>query len=87
MIGKEQARELADQFLKSPQRHWEMPMTLMDGEPHLREGVLYFACQSVDYIRTGDWRDMAVGSGPVVVHLETGECRIIGSLEAARLEL
>ncbi|CAM5250903.1 hypothetical protein GCM10010329_07800 [Streptomyces spiroverticillatus] len=86
-MDKESARERAARFLEAGNRTAEMPLALTDGEPQVRGSVLYFDCQSTAYLRTGNWRDLAIGSGPVAVDLETGECRLTGSMETAELGL
>ncbi|MFD0455838.1 hypothetical protein ACFQ2H_07115 [Streptomyces violaceoruber] len=49
--------------------------------------AFYFDCQSVAYLRTGDLRDMAIGTGYIRVDGETGECRMLGATESAQLDL
>ncbi|GAA4003007.1 hypothetical protein GCM10022384_57120 [Streptomyces marokkonensis] len=49
--------------------------------------AFYFDSQSVAHLRTGDLRDMAIGTGYVRVDGETGECRMLGATESAQLDL
>lgn len=46
-----------------------------------------FGWQSVGYHRSGDFRDMAIGTGYVCVDGETGQCRMLGALESAETDL
>ncbi|MFF5145397.1 hypothetical protein ACFY6U_37745 [Streptomyces sp. NPDC013157] len=50
-------------------------------------GLYYFGCQSVACLRSGEFRDTAVGTGGVSVDAETGTCRALGAVEAAGLDL
>lgn len=50
-------------------------------------GTVDFDWQSVDYHRSGDFRDMAIGTGYVCVDGETGQCRMLGALESAGTDL
>ncbi|MBC3989488.1 hypothetical protein H8N00_11515 [Streptomyces sp. AC563] len=85
MIEESEARELAAEFAKGYSLEMEFAIA---PEPPVRRGtVAYFACQSATFLRTRNWRDMAVGGGPVAVNLVTGECRMLGADEAADMEL
>ncbi|MGW4889799.1 hypothetical protein [Streptomyces murinus] len=47
----------------------------------------YFGYQNGGYLETGDPSQGAIGIGPVRVDLVTGECRMLGSLEAKEMDL
>jgi hypothetical protein len=87
MIEVEEAERLAKVYLESRNLSSEVEMQLAGTAPFRRDDVLYFDCQSADYLRTGNWRDMAIGSGPVAVDLKSGECRMIGAAELPELGL
>lgn len=85
MIEESRARELAAEFAKGYSLEIEFAIT---PRPPVRRGdIAYFGCQSAKFLRTRDWRDMAVGNGPVAVNLVTGECRMLGATEAAEMGL
>lgn len=85
MIDEEEARQRAEAFVK--EYSLETELAIVPGVPARREDILYFHCQSAEYVRTGNWRHMAVGTGPIAVDLTTGECAMIGPFEAAELGL
>ncbi|MEU8652286.1 hypothetical protein [Streptomyces sp. NPDC048737] len=87
MLNTEEAARLAQKFLDEKVSHAGMAFALVEGE-HARVGsTFYFDCQSVAHLRSGDFRDMAVGTGYVCVDGATGECRMLGATESARLDL
>ncbi|MEV6614799.1 YrhB domain-containing protein [Streptomyces sp. NPDC051051] len=87
MLDIEEATELAKKFLDEKVSHEGMTLALVEGERTQVGSTFYFDCQSVAYLRTGDLRDMAVGTGYVRVDGETGECRMLGATESAQLDL
>ncbi|KAA0935311.1 YrhB domain-containing protein [Streptomyces apricus] len=87
MLDMEKATSLAQKFLDEKVSHAGMTFALVEGERIQVGRVFYFDCQSVAYLRSGDLRDMAVGTGYVCVDGETGECRMLGAAESARLDL
>ncbi|MFF4675189.1 hypothetical protein ACFY1C_36505 [Streptomyces sp. NPDC001279] len=87
MLSMEEASRLAAEFLKKTVSSESMPMALVEGEHAHVESEIMFDCQSVAFIRSGDPRDMAIGIGYVAVNAETGECRLLGAVEAADLDL
>ncbi|MFE0913986.1 hypothetical protein ACN6LI_005395 [Streptomyces violaceoruber] len=87
MLDMEEATRLARQFLDQKVSHEGMAFALVEGERAQVGTAFYFDCQSVAYLRTGDLRDMAIGTGYVRVDGETGECRMLGATESAQLDL
>ncbi|WP_109028391.1 hypothetical protein [Streptomyces rubrogriseus] len=87
MLDMEEATRLARQFLDQKVSHEGMAFALVEGERAQVGTAFYFDCQSVTYLRTGDLRDMAVGTGYVRVDGQTGECRMLGATESAQLDL
>lgn len=85
MIEESEARELAAEFAKG--YSLEMEFAIAPEPPVRRGNVAYLVCQSAEFLRTGNWRDMAVGNGPVAVNLVTGECHMLGAVEATEMEL
>ncbi|WP_405466896.1 YrhB family protein [Streptomyces jietaisiensis] len=87
MMEVEEAAELAQRYLDEAVSHEGMTFALVEGEHAQIGSEFYFDCQSAAYLRSGDIRDMAVGVGYVCVNGETGECRLLGAVESARLDL
>ncbi|WP_030871894.1 hypothetical protein [Streptomyces violaceoruber] len=87
MLDMAEATRLARQFLDQEVSHEGMTFALFEGERTRVGTAYYFDCQSVAYLRTGDLRDMAIGTGYLRVDGETGECRMLGATESARLDL
>lgn len=87
MLDMEQATRLAQEFLDREVSHEGMTFALVEGKRALVAGKFYFDCQSVAYLRSGDFRDMAVGTGYVCVDGETGKCHMLGAVESAQLDL
>jgi hypothetical protein len=87
ILNIEEATKLARRFLDEEVSHEGMVFALVDGERTLVDRTYYFDCQSVAYLRSGDSRDMAIGTGYVCVDGETGKCRMLGAIESARLDL
>ncbi|ARP71343.1 hypothetical protein LK07_17930 [Streptomyces pluripotens] len=87
MLDMEQAAKLAQEFLDREVSHERMAFALVEGERAQAGGKFYFDCQSVAYLRSGDPSDMAVGTGYVCVDGETGQCRLMGAVESAKLNL
>ena len=87
MLDIEQAAGLAQRFLDERVGPGDVPLALVEGERAQAGGVFYFGCQSAAYLRSGDFRDMAIGVGYVAVDGETGKCRMLGAVESAELDL
>lgn len=87
MLDIEEATRLAQRFLDEEVSHEGMPFALVEGERAQVGSKFYFDCQSVAYLRSGDIRDMAIGTGYVCVDGETGKCRMLGAVESAKLDL
>ncbi|MFJ4696496.1 YrhB domain-containing protein [Streptomyces sp. NPDC088766] len=87
MLDREEAARSAQKFLDEKVSHADMTFALAEGEHAQVGSTFYFGCQSVAYLRSGDFRDMAVGTGYVCVDGATGRCRMLGATESARLAL
>ncbi|MDX2542050.1 hypothetical protein ACOT81_32175 [Streptomyces sp. WI04-05B] len=87
MLDIEEATSLAQKFLEEEVSHEGMTFGLAEGECAQIGSTIYFGCQSVSYLRSGDMKDMAVGTGYVCVDGETGDCRMLGAIESAQLDL
>lgn len=87
MLNIEDAAVLAQHFLDQQVSHEGMTFALVEGERAQVGTNFYFDCQSAAYLRDGDPRDMAVGTGYVCVDGETKECRLLGAVESAELDL
>lgn len=87
MLNIEEATKLAQKFLDEKVSHEGTALALVEGERAQVGSTFYFDCQSVAYLRTGDLRDLAVGTGYVRVDGETGECHMLGATESAQLDL
>ncbi|MEU1487188.1 hypothetical protein [Streptomyces sp. NPDC005752] len=78
---------LAQNFLDQQVSHKGMAFALVDGECAHVGDDFYFDCQSAAYLRDGDPRDIAVGTGYLRVDGKTGDCRLLGAVESAELDL
>ncbi|MFF6877016.1 MULTISPECIES: hypothetical protein [unclassified Streptomyces] len=87
MLDIEEATRLTQRFLDEEVSREGMPFALVEGERAQVGSMFYFDCQSVAYLRSGDLRDMAIGTGYVCVDGETGKCRMLGAVESAKLDL
>ncbi|MDX2621607.1 hypothetical protein OG279_38100 (plasmid) [Streptomyces sp. NBC_01201] len=87
MLNVEEAAVLAQNFLDQQVSHEGMTLALVEGESAQMGGDFYFDCQSATYLRDGDPRDIAVGTGYLRVDGQTGECRLLGAVESAELDL
>ncbi|MFD5872666.1 hypothetical protein [Streptomyces sp. NPDC060322] len=87
MLNVEDAAVLAQNFLDQQVSHEGMTLALVEGERAQVGRDFYFDCQSAAYLRDGDPRDMAVGTGYLRVDGNTGECRLLGAVESAKLDL
>ncbi|WP_234542270.1 YrhB domain-containing protein [Streptomyces shenzhenensis] len=87
MLDIEEAARLAQRFLDEETGPGDAPLALVAEERAQVGGLYYFGCQSVAYLRSGEFRDMAIGMAGVSVDAETGACRVLGAVEAAELDL
>ncbi|MER7999134.1 hypothetical protein [Streptomyces sp. NPDC095613] len=87
MLDMEEATRLARNFLDEKASHEGTAFALTEGERAQVGHTYYFDCQSAAYLRSGDLRDMAIGTGYVSVDGETGTCRMLRATESARLDL
>ncbi|MGW1278863.1 hypothetical protein ACWD4V_18170 [Streptomyces tsukubensis] len=62
-------------------------MALIEEDSVQIGNTIYFDCQSVAYLRSLNPADMAIGIGCIAVDAENGECRLVGAVEAAKLNL
>lgn len=65
----------------------EVDLIPIEGQVAVVGDAAYFGYQTRGYMETGDPSQMAIGIGPVHVDLVTGECRMLGSLEAMDRDL
>jgi hypothetical protein len=86
MLDIEQAAGLAQRFLDGEGGRDGMPLTLVKGERVQVDAKFYFGCQTVAYLRSGEFQDMAIGTGYVCVDGETGKCFMLGAVESAGLD-
>ncbi|MGF1339727.1 hypothetical protein ACQSMD_06330 [Streptomyces flavovirens] len=87
MLDMEDAAVLAQNFLDQQVSHEGMTFALVEGARAQVGNDFYFDCQSAAYLRDGNPRDMAVGTGYLRVDGKTGECRLLGAVESAELDL
>jgi hypothetical protein len=87
MLDMAAATVLAQRFLDRQVSCAGMTFALVDGDRALVGGDFFFDCQSTAFLSSGDLREMAVGTGYVCVDGETGECRLLGAVESAELDL
>ncbi|MDF6018311.1 hypothetical protein [Streptomyces sp. JH34] len=87
MLDIEDAAVLAQNFLDQQVSHEGMTFALAEGERARVGDHFYFDCQSAAWLRDGDPQDMAVGTGYLRVDGRTGECRLLGAVESAELDL
>ncbi|MFJ4972984.1 hypothetical protein [Streptomyces sp. NPDC088755] len=87
MLNVEDAAVLAQNFLDQQVSHEGLALALVGGERAQVGGDFFFGCQSAAYLRDGDPRDIVVGTGYLRVDGNTGECRLLGAVESAELDL
>lgn len=87
MISLEQAAELAQKYVDEDPLNSDVDLIPIEGQGAVVGEAAYFGYQTRSYLETGDPSQMAIGIGPVRVDLVTGECRMLGSLEARDLDL
>lgn len=86
MIDREAAVRLVEEQLERERREWlakgvEQPAVAVAGvEEH--ELVWIVSWQSVEYLRTGSFRDMLLGTGPYLVDRVDGSLHSIGVVSA-----
>lgn len=79
MLDMEEATRLAQEFLDEKVSHEGMAFALVERERTQMGSAFHFDCQSAAYLRSGDLRDMAAGTGYVRVDGETGGVLHAGS--------
>ncbi|AZQ73513.1 hypothetical protein EKH77_21885 [Streptomyces luteoverticillatus] len=87
MLSFEQAAELARIFLAEKSRYSTLPMDIVEEDHALLDGKIYFDCQSIAYLKSGNPSDMVIGTGYICVDGETGDCRMLGAVESVELNL
>lgn len=87
MISLDRAAELAQAYVDEDPLNSAVDLVPIEGMMAVVDGAAYFGFQNRAYLETGDPSRMTIGIGPVRVDLATGECRMLGSAEAADLDL
>ncbi|MGX2996278.1 hypothetical protein JNUCC64_18700 [Streptomyces sp. JNUCC 64] len=87
MISLEQAAALARTYVAEDPLNSAVDLIHIEGRVAVQDGHAYFGYQNRPYLETGDLSHMTVGIGPVRVDLNTGECKMLGSLQARELNL
>ncbi|UUS33396.1 MULTISPECIES: hypothetical protein [Streptomyces] len=87
MISLERAAELAQQYVTDDPLNAQVDLVPVEGAATVVGGAAYFGFQNRGYLETGDPSQMTIGIGPVRVDLATGECRMLGAVEAKETDL
>ncbi|MGW5063466.1 hypothetical protein ACWEQ2_40395 [Streptomyces sp. NPDC004096] len=87
MISLDRAAELAQKYVDEDPLNSEVDLVPVEGYVAVVGEAAYFGYQNRGYLETGDPSQMAIGIGPVRVDLVTGECRMLGSVEASEMDL
>lgn len=87
MISVERAAELARIHVDEDPLNAQVQLVPIEGYVAVVGEAAYFGYQDRRYLETGDPSMMVIGIGPVRVDLNTGACRMMGSLEARELDL
>jgi hypothetical protein len=87
VISVERAAELARTHVDRDPLNAQVQLVPIEGCVAVVGGAAYFGYQDRRYLETGDPSLMVIGIGPVRVDLVTGECRMLGSVEAMALNL
>ncbi|MFJ5220290.1 hypothetical protein ACIP98_37090 [Streptomyces sp. NPDC088354] len=87
MISVGRAAELARAFVEEDPLNARVQLVPIEGHVAVVGSVAYFGYQDRRCLETGDPSWMVIGIGPVRVDLETGECRMLGAVEAMGLDL
>lgn len=87
MISLERAADLARQFVDEDPLNAQVDLVPIEGYVTVVGEAAYFGFQNRAYLETGDPSQMTIGIGPVRVDLTSGDCRMLGSLEAKELGL
>ncbi|WP_327728709.1 hypothetical protein OG250_20775 [Streptomyces sp. NBC_00487] len=87
MISLERAAELAQKYVDEDPLNSEVDLIPIEGYVAVVGEAAYFGYQTRGHLETGDPSQMAIGIGPIRVDLVTGECRMLGSLEAMDMDL
>jgi hypothetical protein len=86
VISLDRAAELARAYVDEDPLNSAVDLVPIEGRMAVVDDAAYFGFQNRAYLETGDPSRMTVGIGPVRVDLATGECRMLGSAEAADLD-
>ena len=86
MIGREAAVRLVEEELDRERQKWSAlgvdPVRVVVAGVEEHELVWLVYCQSEEYVRTGDFSAMLIGSGPYLVDRVDGGLHVIGVLSA-----
>ncbi|MFJ9330115.1 hypothetical protein ACIRPN_26695 [Streptomyces sp. NPDC101230] len=86
-LSVKDAPVLTQNFLEQQASHEGMALARVEGERARVGGDFSFDCQSAADLRAGDLRGVVVGTGYLRVDGNTGECRLLGAVESAELDL
>ncbi|MFI0243083.1 hypothetical protein [Streptomyces sp. NPDC016845] len=87
MIDLERAALLAQQYVAADPLNSQVQLVPVEGAATVLGEAAYFGFQTQGYLETGDPSQMVIGIGPIRVDLTTGECTMLGSIEATELNL
>ncbi|MFE2601403.1 hypothetical protein ACFXCZ_33750 [Streptomyces sp. NPDC059396] len=87
MISLERAAELAQKYVDEDPLNAQVELVPVDDAVAVVGEAAYFGYQDRRYLETGDPSLMVIGIGPVRVDLLTGDCRMLGAVEAMELKL
>ncbi|MFJ2898215.1 hypothetical protein ACIO87_25400 [Streptomyces sp. NPDC087218] len=87
MISPERAAELARRYVAADPLNAQVDLVPIEGYVTVVGEAAYFGFQNRAYLETGDPSRMTIGIGPVRVDLTTGECRMLGAVEAEEMNL
>ncbi|MFJ2899382.1 hypothetical protein ACIO87_31455 [Streptomyces sp. NPDC087218] len=87
MISPEHAAELARRYVDEDPLNDQAGLLPIEGYAAVVGEAAYFGFRNRAYLETGDPSLVIVGIGPVRVDLLTGECRMLGAVEAREMDL
>ncbi|MFE7618032.1 hypothetical protein [Streptomyces sp. NPDC057496] len=87
MISLEHAAELARRYVDEDPLNDQADLIPIEGYVAVVGEAAHFGFQNRAYLETGDPSLMIIGIGPVRVDLTTGECRMLGAVEAREMDL
>ena len=81
MITFEEAKAKVEKLINKPDPHWADKPTLvvLDNQTIEKEWGWVFFYQSLEFIESGDFKDMLAGNAPYIVNRNTGEFVVTGT--------